>query len=94
MTLRIELQDARRGSSGRTEAAVGIFVSHIADRLPARFREEQKKDPEKPASPERTQDYVIAEPFTSEWRYRISAPAGFKIRNFPKRRTKNSPSLH
>jgi tetratricopeptide (TPR) repeat protein len=83
MTLRIELQDARRGSSGRTEAAVGIFVSHIADRLPARFREEQKKDPEKPASPERTQDYVIAEPFTSEWRYRISAPAGFKIRQLP-----------
>lgn len=83
MTLRIELENAQRGSSGRTEAAVGIFLSHIADRLPVFFREEQKKDPEKPARPERTQDYVIAEPFTSEWRYRITAPAGFKIRQLP-----------
>jgi tetratricopeptide (TPR) repeat protein/transglutaminase-like putative cysteine protease len=83
--LAIELDDAQRGTSGRTEAAVGILLAGITNRLPQYFREEAKpKKDEKDALPEkRTQDYFIEEPFTQEWHYILHAPAGFRIRELP-----------
>jgi tetratricopeptide (TPR) repeat protein len=88
-TLKIELENAQRGTTARSEAAVGIFMSAIAERLPAFFREDPKqeekaeKDKDKPAPAPRTQDFYISEPFTYEWRYRIRVPAGFRLRQLP-----------
>jgi len=81
----IELEDAQRGTSGRTEAAVAIFVSQIAQRLPKYFKEEQKveKDDGKPPVPPRTRDFYIPEPYSYEWHYIIHAPPGFRIRQLP-----------
>lgn len=87
-TLRIELEDAQRGVTARTEAAVGIFVSHITARLPRFFREDPKDQPvgkgvEAKEEPQRTQDFEVSEPFIQEWRYKITAPAGFRVRQLP-----------
>jgi tetratricopeptide (TPR) repeat protein len=86
-TLKIELEDAQRGTTVRTEAAVAIFVSSLPGRLPNYFLKDPKdetaeqKDKEKAAP--RTQDFFIHEPFTYEWRYKVEAPAGFRIRQLP-----------
>jgi len=81
--IKVELKDSQRGTSARSEAAVGIFLSQIAQRLPRYLREapKEEKDDSKPASPARTQDFFVAEPFTYEWHYAIHAPAGFRIRS-------------
>lgn len=87
--LRIELENAQRGSSDVAEAAVGIFPSQILNRLPKYLREEEKEDDKegdkserKPAKA-RAQDYYLTEPFTYEWRYVIHAPPGFRLRQLP-----------
>ena len=83
--LRIELDDAQRGSSERTEAAAAIFVSHVLHRLPGFFLTDPKKEQEansKPALP-RTQDFYIAEPYELVWQYKITAPPGFRVRQLP-----------
>lgn len=93
--LKIELEDAQRGFSARTEAAVGIFVSKIASRLPSFFLTEPKSDAgtenstEKVKEQPRTEDFAIANPFVTEWRYRITAPDGFKIRQLPEAASEN-----
>jgi len=91
-TLRLELGDAQRGTTARTEAAVGIFVSQIAGRLPRFFRSEPEKSttPDNVKAPEvRTQDFAIPDAFTSEWRYKITAPPGFRIRQLPEAKAEN-----
>ena len=84
-SLKIELEDAQRGMTGRTEAAVGIFVSGLASRLPSFFRKDpkdEKAEPKDKRAP-RTQDFVIPEPYTYEWHYKITAPVGFRLRQLP-----------
>ena len=82
--LKVELDDAQRGTTLRTEAAVAIRVAQLTNRLPEFFREEpeEEKKQDKPAEP-RTRDFAISEPYTYEWHYIITAPAGFRIRQFP-----------
>ncbi len=105
-TLRVELEDAQRGSSGRTEAAVGIFVSYITARLPQFFRTDPKdqdddeatgKDAldkgDKKESP-RTQDFQIAEPYTHELHYKITAPPGFRLRQLPEAKEEEARHRH
>jgi transglutaminase-like putative cysteine protease/tetratricopeptide (TPR) repeat protein len=85
--LKIDVADAQRGTSGRTEAAVAIFLAPITQRLPQYFAHAPAQDKEKgndevkPAP--RTQDFFLREPFTAEWRYIIHAPPGFRIRQLP-----------
>jgi tetratricopeptide (TPR) repeat protein/transglutaminase-like putative cysteine protease len=83
--LKIELEDVQRGTTARTEAAVGIRVSQIALRLPKYFNEDpaQKKDDTKPEPKPRTQDFAIPGPFTYDWHYVIAAPTGFRVRQLP-----------
>jgi tetratricopeptide (TPR) repeat protein len=86
LQLKIEIEDAQRGTTARTEAVVGIRLQQIAVRLPDYFRQEpdtKKKDDSKPAPAPRTQDFAIAEPFTEEWHYVIAAPPGFRTRQLP-----------
>jgi tetratricopeptide (TPR) repeat protein/transglutaminase-like putative cysteine protease len=80
-SLKIEMEDVQRGFSGRTDAVVAILVSQIASRLPNFFHNDPKDD--KTPEPERKQDFVLPQPFVNEWRYRIVAPPGFKIRQLP-----------
>jgi tetratricopeptide (TPR) repeat protein len=84
--LRIEMEDAQRGSTSRTEAAVGIFPAQLVQRLPVFFREEpkaaKKNDGAEPEPP-RTQDFYVEGAFTHEIRYRILAPPGFRVRRVP-----------
>lgn len=85
-TLKVQLEDAQRGATARTEAVVAIFQSQLIQRLPQYLREEPKKEPadkDTAAERSRTQDFSIKEPFTYEWRYRISAPPGFRLRQLP-----------
>jgi tetratricopeptide (TPR) repeat protein/transglutaminase-like putative cysteine protease len=87
--LTIELNDAQRGTTARTEAAVGIRVAQLTTRLPEFFRTEPPKQEEpaksnpEPAAPPRTADFAITEPYTYEWHYVIKAPPGFKVRQLP-----------
>ena len=85
--LKIELSEAQRGTTARTEAAVAIRVSQLTTRLPEFFRTDPedagKKVNEKPAPAVRTTDFAISEPYTYEWHYIIQAPPGFKVRQLP-----------
>jgi tetratricopeptide (TPR) repeat protein/transglutaminase-like putative cysteine protease len=87
--LKIELNEAQRGTTARTEAVVGIFLSQIATtRLPNYFTEDEPKKDKKdekdaePAKP-RERDFVISEPFTDEWHYVVHIPPGFRVRQIP-----------
>lgn len=84
--LRIAIDGAQQGDTARAEAAVGIFLSQIALRLPLYFfqaPENVKKDDSKAAPALRTQDFAISEPFTEDWHYVIAAPPGFRVRQLP-----------
>jgi transglutaminase-like putative cysteine protease/tetratricopeptide (TPR) repeat protein len=83
--LRIELDDAQRGTTVRTEAAVGIRMSQLTTRLPEFFRGDPKykTDESKPGPRPRTSDFSISEPYTYEWHYVIKAPPGFRVRQLP-----------
>ncbi|HJZ99369.1 MAG TPA: DUF3857 domain-containing protein [Candidatus Solibacter sp.] len=90
--LKIELADAQRGTTARTEAAVGIRLSQIATtRLPDYFTEDpeekdknkKEKDKDEEPEPKRERDFVISEPFIHEWRYIVHVPPGFRLRQLP-----------
>ena len=85
--LKIELDDAQRGTTARTEAAVAVRIADLSVRLPEFFRTDPKAKPEKdetkPEPKPRTSDFVIPEPYTYEWHYVIHAPVGFRVRQLP-----------
>jgi tetratricopeptide (TPR) repeat protein/transglutaminase-like putative cysteine protease len=85
--LKIELADAQRGTTARTEALVAIRVSQLTSRLPEFFRTDPKekagKDEAKAVPALRTVDFAIREPYTHELHYVITAPPGFKVRQLP-----------
>jgi len=83
----------RRGNTDLEHAVVAIRTESLFDRLPKYFRtpEEPKKtasasegpspdDDEKPE--QRAADWRIT-PFVTEWRYEVTAPAGFRLRALP-----------
>lgn len=76
--LRLEMEGASRGSTDVREAAVAIFLSSFAERLP----EELTAEPEEEEEPRR-HDYVFTRPMQVEVRYRIVPPAGFTPRPLP-----------
>ncbi|HEY6348680.1 MAG TPA: DUF3857 domain-containing protein [Candidatus Angelobacter sp.] len=79
---------AAKGKRGFTEmdnAQVYIPYASIFDDLPKYFRtkeEERAEDSSETLSKSRTIDWVIT-PYTTEWHYQITAPAGFKVRALP-----------
>jgi transglutaminase-like putative cysteine protease/tetratricopeptide (TPR) repeat protein len=84
--LRLEMDNAKRGSISATDGAVGIPLGGLFENLPDYFKEAEKKptadDVVKPLK-KRTDDFVMGQAFVSEWHYRIHMPAGFQMLNLP-----------
>ena len=81
----------KRGNTDFNRAVVAIRVEGLFDRVPKYFRTPEDKpaatdqptdadESEKPKP--RTADWRIV-PSTTEWRYKITAPLGFKLRALP-----------
>jgi tetratricopeptide (TPR) repeat protein/transglutaminase-like putative cysteine protease len=87
----------KRGSTDLTTAVTAIRIEDLFGSLPKYFKskEEEKKaegeDSEKPK--ERTIDWQI-NPFTTEWRYKITAPLGFKLRALPSDKNEKIETLN
>jgi len=75
----------RRGSTDLTSAVMAIRQEAMFEGFPNYFYEKEEtakdEDPEDKAKP-RTVDWWI-HPFATEWRYKVSAPVGFKLRALP-----------
>jgi len=76
--IRLEMNEATRGSTDDNEAVVAIFSSFLTERLPSELTDD-KKD----AASGRTHDYLLLEPYVYEARYRIVPPPGFKMQTLP-----------
>src|SRR5262249_36529063 len=87
----------RRGFTEIDSASVYIPQSGIFSGLPEYFYakegETDKDEPEETKPKQRTVDWAIT-PFVTEWHYKISAPAGFKIRTLPPNRDEQLGSAH
>ncbi len=85
----------RRGFTDLDNASVYVPYATIFDELPGYFRTTEKavkeSDEDKPKP--RTVDWVI-NPFTTEWRYKIVAPPGFKIRALPASKDEGLGTAH
>lgn len=79
LQLRLELSNAGRAVTDPAFAVAAIRQMEITNGLPEIFRTEPA-----PAAPPRTAPYEIAQPVSIEWRYRITPPAGFRLRELPK----------
>jgi len=92
--LRIEATKAKRGQTSLRDTRMAILPASIVSRLPDYFKksdEDLKKETagaQKPVPP-RTFDYLLPTPFVTEWRYKIMAPPGFKVRAVPDNRTQD-----
>lgn len=90
--LKLDMPEARRGNTMIDDAAVAIPFSSLFYRLPAWFRTDpqtsgrkltpQQEDNQKRAVQARTNEYDV-EPLITEWRYKITPPAGFALRALP-----------
>jgi len=72
------------------EGDVLIPAYNIVAVLPSELRDYEEKTAEAKqakAEKKRTHDFVISEPFTEEWRYRIVPAAGFAARTLPQNET-------
>ena len=88
----------RRGFTEIENASVYIPHSGIFDGLPDYFYTAEKTPETSDASDEpkrkpRTVDWVL-QPFATEWRYKITAPAGFKVRALPANKDEQLGSAH
>jgi transglutaminase-like putative cysteine protease/tetratricopeptide (TPR) repeat protein len=76
----------KRGNTDLNTALAAIRVEALFDSLPKYFRtKEEEQSPDTDESEKRhprTVDWWVT-PFTIEWRYRITAPLGFKLRALP-----------
>jgi tetratricopeptide (TPR) repeat protein len=77
----------KRGGTDLTSATMAIRVEGLFDNFPNYFETSKKQEKAKESEDSekqkpRTADWLIT-PFTSEWRYKILAPAGFKLRAIP-----------
>ena len=76
----------KRGTTDLASAIMAIRVEALFDSLPDYFKSKEKdqetdsadKEKEKP----RTADWRLT-PFTVEWQYKVTAPAGFRLRTLP-----------
>ncbi len=86
----------KRGNTDLTTALTAIRVEALFDRLPKYFRtkeDQQTTEVEESEKPKpRTADWWIT-PFTTEWRYKVAAPLGFKLRALPSDRSEKIDTL-
>ena len=85
----LSIKFVTKGKRGNTElfsALAAIRTESLFDRLPEYFRTKEHEQPKETEDSERpkprTVDWQIT-PFTTEWRYKITAPVGFKLRALP-----------
>ena len=88
--LRLEIVDARRGTTVGDGAAVAIEVSPIASDLPEWVRHPRDKDD---ASP-RTHDVFLPMVYHTEWNYRIVPPPGYEVQRLPETLDKDMGPAH
>ena len=90
--LTLKCEKAKRGFTDLDNAIAAIRVETLFQQLPEelKHREEpndkKKDDREKPKKP-RTADWLLEQPFTAEWKYKIVPPAGFVPKELPKDET-------
>ena len=94
--LKLDMPEAKRGNTVIDDAAVAIPVSEIFVRLPRWFRTDpreegerltpQQEDDRKRAIEARVSEYDV-HPFVTEWRYKVTPPAGFILRALPEDKT-------
>jgi transglutaminase-like putative cysteine protease/tetratricopeptide (TPR) repeat protein len=88
--LTIACEKAKRGYTDLDSAVAAIRLESLFQRLPDDLKhrddsdDKKKKDEQdKPKKP-RTADWQLAQPFVSEWRYRLVPPTGFIPKPLPK----------
>jgi len=80
--IRLEMNEAKRGSTDEGEAVVAIHPSFLTSRLPDLLR--KSEDTEAPPPVKRTFDFLLPEPYLYEAEYRIIPPPGYTARDLPK----------
>lgn len=78
--LRLESAKAGRGTTEEKIATVAIRLENLLSPLPDFFATEPDKEEKK----DRKEDFYNSEPYTLEWEYKITPPAGFAVREMPK----------
>ena len=83
--IRLEMNEATRGTTANGEAAVGVFLSRLVSDLPEELRTEpDEKDPDyKP----RKYDFELPKPYTLALHYVIQPPPGYVVRTVPENET-------
>jgi hypothetical protein len=88
--------NGKRGNTDLTTALVAIQVESLFDRLPKYFRTRENDEAAEVQDAERTKsrtaDWLIT-PFTTEWRYKVKVPLGFKLRALPSDRDEKVGTL-
>lgn len=95
----------RRGFSDRENAGVYIYPSALISGLPDYFdtSEDQQKDAKDDAADKDNEDSTAKRPrkfdwqfnpFVNEWHYKVTAPAGFKLRALPPNKDEQLASAH
>ncbi len=90
------IAEGRRGLTDLTNATAAIRTESLFDRLPKYLYTTEptsKESSEGPKPKPRTVDWQI-DPFITEWRYKIMAPAGFKLRALPTNKDEQIASAH
>jgi tetratricopeptide (TPR) repeat protein len=90
--LKLDMAEAKRGNTLLDDAAVAIPFTSIFFRLPDWFKTDpnpnrdkltpQQEEDQKKAVLARVSEYDV-HPFVTEWRYKITPPAGFVLRALP-----------
>jgi tetratricopeptide (TPR) repeat protein len=83
--IRLEMEEATRGTTSGGEAAVGVFLSRMVSDLPEGLRTEvDEKDPDyKP----RRHDFELPKPYVLELHYVVEPPPGYVVRTVPENET-------
>jgi len=90
--LTLKCEKAKRGYTDLDNAIAAIRVETLFQQLPEDLKhkeepdDKKKDDHEKPKKP-RTADWLLEQPFTAEWKYKIVPPAGFIPKELPKDET-------
>ena len=101
--LKLDMAEAKRGNTMIEDAALAIPFSGIFNRLPDWFRTDpklkgqkltpQQEDDQKRAVAARATTYDV-HPFLTEWRYRVTPPAGFTLHALPEdKKVEMGPAL-
>lgn len=80
--IRLDINEANRGSTDESEAVVAIHPAFLTERLPAILRKSENTAGTPPTK--RTFDFLLPEPYLYEVEYRIIPPPGYIARELPK----------